>query len=202
MRKIIFASNNQHKVEEIKRILENEYEIITLKQAGINIEIPEPYDTFQENALGKSTAIFDLTKKDCFSEDSGLEVEALGGAPGVNSARYAGTHGKDDENIEKLLREMENKTNRNAQFRTVVSLILGGKNYFFEGICKGHVTYQKMGTHGFGYDPIFIPTGEEITFAQLGIEEKNKMSHRKQAISKMSAFLKELAFTNKVSNNK
>ena len=202
MRKIIFASNNQYKAEEIKRILGNEYEVITLKEAGINVDIPEPHDTFQENALEKSTVIFNMTGTDCFSEDSGLEVEALEGAPGVQSARYAGSHGKDDENMEKLLHQMENKTNRNAQFRTVVSLMLNGKNYFFEGTCKGHITYQKIGTNGFGYDPIFIPSGEEKTFAQLSMEEKSKMSHRKQAISKMAEFLKGLNLTNEVSENK
>jgi XTP/dITP diphosphohydrolase len=202
MRKIIFASNNQHKAEEIKRILGNEYEVITLKQAGINIDIPEPHDTFQENALEKSTVIFNMTGTNCFSEDSGLEVEALGGAPGVQSARYAGIHGKDDENMEKLLHAMDNKTNRNAQFRTVVSLMINGKNYFFEGTCKGQITYQKIGTNGFGYDPIFIPIGEERTFAQLSMEEKSKMSHRKQAISKMAEFLKGLALSNEVCENK
>jgi XTP/dITP diphosphohydrolase len=202
MRKIIFASNNQHKADEIKRILGNEYEVITLKQAGINIDIPEPHDTFQENALEKSTVIFNMTGKDCFSEDSGLEVEALGSAPGVQSARYAGSHGQDNENMEKLLHKMENKTNRNAQFRTVISLMLNGKNYFFEGACKGRITYEKIGTNGFGYDPIFIPTGEERTFAQFTMEEKSKMSHRKQAISKMAEFLKERGLTNEVSENK
>jgi XTP/dITP diphosphohydrolase len=202
MRKIIFASNNQHKAEEIKRILGDEYEIITLKQAGIDIDIPEPHDTFHENALEKSTVIFNMTGIDCFSEDSGLEVEALENAPGVHSARYAGIHGKDDENMEKLLHEMKNMTNRNAQFRTVVSLMLNGKNYFFEGACKGHITYQKIGNNGFGYDPIFIPTGEERTFAQFSMEEKSKMSHRKQAISKMAEFLKALALKNEVSENK
>ncbi|MFN5423342.1 MAG: RdgB/HAM1 family non-canonical purine NTP pyrophosphatase [bacterium] len=191
MKTFIFASNNKHKAEEIKSILHHQCEIITLKEAGITIDIPEPHHTLQENASEKSTVIFKLTGSDCFSEDSGLEVVALGGAPGVRSARYAGEKADDEKNIDKLLKEMSGVENRNACFRTVISLILDGKEYFFEGRCEGQITTERKGSNGFGYDPVFIPSGQEKTFAEMSIAEKTNISHRKKAAEKMALLLEQ-----------
>lgn len=189
MHKIIFASNNRHKVEEIKQILKDEYEILTLQDAGIDIDIPEPHDTMEGNALEKSTTIFKITGTDCFAEDSGLEVEALNGEPGVFSARYSGIQGDDQGNIQKLLKNLKGIENRKARFRTVISLIEGGKNIFFEGICEGSITDRPIGQNGFGYDPIFIPKGMNKTFAECSPAEKNSVSHRKKAIDKMIQYM-------------
>lgn len=189
MRKIIFASNNKHKAEEIRAMLGADFDIITLKEAGIEIDIPEPHDTLTENAREKSTVIHRLTGLDCFSEDTGLEVEALDGAPGVRSARYAGEQATADDNIRKLLAEMNGISNRKARFSTVISLILDGQEHVFEGNCEGSITTTASGTTGFGYDPIFIPAHHDNTFAELGIEVKSAISHRKKAIEKMTAFL-------------
>lgn len=191
MRTFIFASNNKHKAEEIKSILHDLYEIITLKEAGITIDIPEPYHTLEENATEKSTVIFKLTGSDCFSEDSGLEVSALGGDPGVRSARYAGDPADDDKNIDKLLSAMNGIADRRACFRTVISLILHENEYMFEGRCDGHITTERRGTNGFGYDPIFVPAGQVKTFAEMTIEEKTSISHRKLAVEKMAQFLEQ-----------
>lgn len=189
MRKIIFASNNKHKAEEIRSVLGSDFEIITLKEAGIEIDIPEPHETLTENAREKSTVIYRLTGMDCFSEDTGLEVDALNGAPGVRSARYAGEQANADDNLQKLLAEMKGLTNRAARFRTVISLILSGKEYIFEGDCEGSITNQASGTAGFGYDPVFMPAQYDKTFAELGMEVKSVISHRKKAIEKMTVFL-------------
>ena len=189
MRKIIFASNNKHKAEEIRAVLGAQFDIITLKEAGIAIDIPEPHETLAENAREKSMVIHRLTGMDCFSEDTGLEVDALGGAPGVRSARYAGDNATADENLQKLLVEMKGFTNRTARFRTVISLILDGQEYMFEGDCEGSITDSATGTTGFGYDPVFMPAQYDKTFAELGIEVKSVISHRKKAIEKMTAFL-------------
>lgn len=189
MRKIIFASNNKHKAEEIRAILGPAFDIVTLKEAGIEIDIPEPHETLAENAREKSMVIHRLTGLDCFSEDTGLEVDALGGAPGVRSARYAGEQANADENLQKLLVEMKGIANRAARFRTVISLILNGHEYIFEGDCEGSITDDASGTAGFGYDPVFIPDQFDKTFAELGIEVKSVISHRKKAIEKMTAFL-------------
>jgi XTP/dITP diphosphohydrolase len=187
---IIFASNNQHKVNEIKAILEGNFEILSLKEGGIDIDIPEPYDTLEENAREKSRTIYALTGKDCFSEDTGLEVQALNNEPGVKSARYAGDHDT-AKNTEKLLENLAGSQDRAARFRTIVSLILSGKEYIFEGICEGMIAYQEHGTNGFGYDPVFIPNGSDKTFAEMNMAEKNQFSHRKKAIAKLSTFLKQ-----------
>jgi XTP/dITP diphosphohydrolase len=187
--KLIFASNNQHKVDEIRAALHESYEICTLKEAGINIDIPEPHHTLEENAIEKSSVIHQLTKANCFSEDTGLEVEALNGAPGVKSARYAGEDRSFDANIDKLLIELGNYTNRNAQFRTVISLVLDNNQYLFEGICQGQILQERQGDKGFGYDPVFIPSGASKSFAEMSIEEKNKYSHRKKALDKLIDFL-------------
>lgn len=189
MRKIIFASNNKHKAEEIRAVLGAQFDIITLKEAGIEIDIPEPHETLAENAREKSMVIHRLTGMDCFSEDTGLEVDALGGAPGVRSARYAGEQANADDNIQKLLADMGGITNRAARFRTVISLILNEREYIFEGDCEGSITNSSSGTAGFGYDPVFMPAQYDKTFAELGIEVKSVISHRKKAIEKMTAFL-------------
>ena len=191
MEELIFASNNEHKAEEIRKILGKSFVIKTLKESGININIPEPHDTLEENATEKSSVIYRLTKMDCFSEDTGLEVDALNGEPGVKSARYA-----EDEplknNIDKLLNKLKNKSNRTAQFRTVISLMLKGKEHQFQGACKGTIIAKQRGEKGFGYDPVFMPEGSNKTFAEMDIEEKNTYSHRRKAIEKLVRFLKQL----------
>ena len=187
--KIIFATNNKNKVEEIKHLSHQKFQIFTLQEVGIDIDIPEPHDTLEANATEKSLTIYKLTNEAVFSEDTGLEVHALGGAPGVKSARYAGEGRNMQDNIDKLLQELKDKPSRTAQFRTVVSLIIEGKEYQFEGICKGHITHEMDGSNGFGYDPVFIPEGSNATFANMDIAEKNKFSHRKKAVQKLIDFL-------------
>jgi len=191
MQSIIFATNNKNKVNEIRAVLKDTFQIISLQEAGIDIEIPEPYETLEENAREKSTTIHTITGKDCFSEDTGLEVFALNNEPGVKSARYAGDEADFKKNTEKLLSNLQGISNRQAQFRTVISLLLDGKEYHFEGICKGHITEKETGTNGFGYDPVFIPEGSEKTFAEMTMEEKNQYSHRKKATAKFAAFLND-----------
>jgi len=190
MAKLIFATNNQHKVEEIQFAIGNGIEVVSLKEAGINIDIPEPHYSLEANASEKSKTIYQLTGTDCFSEDTGLEVEALNGEPGVRSARYAGEDKAFEKNIEKLLLKLGNNTNRKARFRTVISLISGGKEFLFEGVCEGEISVVRKGGKGFGYDPVFIPAGSDRSFAEMSMEEKNKFSHRKKAVDKMIAFLK------------
>ena len=186
---LIFATNNQHKIEEIRAVLPTHFSIITLKEAGINIDIPEPHNSLEENAREKAKTIFRLTNTNCFSEDSGLEIDALNGKPGVKSARYAGEGQSSADNIQKVLRNMEGKTNRKAQFCTVICLILNGNEHLFEGICKGTIISAETGTQGFGYDPIFVPDGAVHTFAEMTMEEKNQYSHRRKAVDKLVAFL-------------
>jgi XTP/dITP diphosphohydrolase len=190
--KLIFATNNQHKVDEIRSVVGNNLDIITLKEAGIDIDIPEPYNTLEENATGKSKVIFEMTGISCFSEDTGLEVTALGGEPGVKSARYAGDNRSFDANIEKLLSNLAGKDDRSARFRTVISLLIDGRETQFEGICNGQIIEEKRGLQGFGYDPVFIPAGSVKTFAEMDINEKNQYSHRKKATQKLVAFLNSL----------
>ena len=165
--------------------------IISLKDAGIYKEIPEPHDTLEDNAREKSRVIHDLTGKNCFSEDTGLEVEALNGQPGVKSARYAGEEGSAENNISKLLYELKDKPVKKARFRTIISLILENKEYLFEGICNGSVVPEKRGSLGFGYDPIFVPDGSDKTFAEMDAEEKNRFSHRQKAAAQLVLFLQE-----------
>ena len=190
--KLIFATNNQYKVEEIRSVLVNRFNIITLQEAGIDIDIPEPYDTLEENASGKSGTIFQMKGINCFSEDTGLEVTALNGEPGVKSARYAGDGRSFDKNIEKLLINLADKPDRGARFRTIISLILDGKETLFEGICEGRIIEEKRGSGGFGYDPIFVPSGSNKTFAEMTMEEKTQYSHRARATEKLVAFLNDL----------
>jgi len=191
--KLIFATNNQHKVEEIRAVLPSSFEVITLKEAGIDIDIPEPHDTLEENAKEKAVTINRLTGADCFSEDTGLEVFSLNGEPGVRSARYAGEEKSFQQNIEKLLANLNGKADRSAQFRTVICLLTAGQLYFFEGICKGQIITVQKGTEGFGYDPVFVPDGADQTFAEMGLQEKNQFSHRRQAVDQLLAFLGDKA---------
>lgn len=192
MKTIIFATNNPNKVLEVRSILKDDFKILSLEEAGIDIDIPEPFDTLEENAYEKARVINDLTKENCFSEDTGLEVAELNGEPGVKSARYAGEERSFEKNIEKLLVNLDGKINRNAQFKTVICLILDGEKRFFEGICKGTIIAEPKGKSGFGYDPVFIPEGAEKTFAEMDLEEKNIYSHRKKAIEKLTQYLKSL----------
>ena len=195
--KLIFASNNQHKIEELKAFAGNEsdsyrIEIVSLKDAGIDIDIPEPHETLEENASEKSWTIYKLTRKACFSEDTGLEIEALNGEPGVKSARYAGEERSFKDNINKVLQKLANKTNRRARFRAVISLIIDGKELQFQGICNGRIIDTPQGTEGFGYDPIFIPDGSDRTFGEMPVEEKNQFNHRTKAAAKLVAFLQNM----------
>lgn len=190
MQELIFASGNKHKAEEIESALPPGFRIIIMKEAGITEEIPEPFPTLEENSKHKAVFLYDRLKKDCFSEDTGLEVEALNGEPGVKSARYAGENKSFEKNIEKLLQQLNGQTNRNARFRTVFTLILDGQQYQFEGICNGTIKEQNSGTGGFGYDPVFVPEGSKLTFAEMTMEEKNKFSHRKKGLDQMLQFLK------------
>ena len=190
--KIVFASNNQHKVDEIRSALPEGFLIVSLAEAGIDIDIPEPHDTLQDNAAEKAKTIYQLLKTNCFSEDTGLEVYALNNEPGILSARYAGEEKSFEKNIDKLLTKLENFGNRKARFRTVICLILDGEQYYFEGVCEGEITNERRGTKGFGYDSVFKPLDSDKTFAEMSIAEKNLFSHRKKAIDKLVAFLNKI----------
>jgi XTP/dITP diphosphohydrolase len=190
---LIFATNNQHKVDEIKAVVPQGMNVISLKEAGIDIDIPEPYDTLQDNAREKAQTINRLTQTACFSEDTGLEVAALNGEPGVLSARYAGESKSFAKNIEKLLQNLQGHSNRTAQFRTVICLIMDNKEHFFEGTCEGNIIPTPQGEQGFGYDPVFVPLGADKTFAQMSMAEKNEFSHRRKAVDKLVAFLNHLS---------
>ena len=200
--RLIFASNNQHKIEELKAFAGKEIEIVSLKDAGIHIDIPEPHDTLDENASEKSWTIYKLTGNDCFSEDTGLEIEALNGEPGVKSARYAGEARSFKDNIEKVLNKLANQTNRNARFRAVISLIIEGNETQFEGICSGKIIDTPQGTGGFGYDPIFIPDGSNRSFAEMSVEEKNGFNHRTKAAAKLVAYLQNMKQTPQIEPSK
>lgn len=192
MIRLIFATNNAHKVEEIQQAIGTKITVISLKDAGIEIDIPEPHDTLEANATEKSRTIWGLTKVNCFSEDTGLEVEALQGELGVKSARYAGEDKAFDKNIDKLLENLGDNPNRRARFRTVISLIWEGQEYRFEGVCEGNITRERTGTGGFGYDPVFVPDGSNLTFGEMTLEEKGRMSHRRKAADKLVSFLQEM----------
>ena len=189
---LIFASNNDHKAEEIRSVLSPQITILTLKEAGIFHDIPEPHDTLEKNASEKSSFIYNLTGTNCFSEDTGLEVYALNGEPGVKSARYAGDEKSFDKNIEKLLLKLSAHKDRSARFRSVISLVIDGREYLFEGICNGKIIGQRIGEKGFGYDPIFVPDGSDKTFAQMSMDEKVRYSHRTKAVEKLVTFLNNL----------
>lgn len=189
-RKLVFATNNAHKLEEVAAILGDQVELLSLNDIGCQADIPETAETLEGNALLKSSYIYKNYHLDCFADDTGLEVEALNGAPGVYSARYAGGEGHDAQaNMLKLLHELDGKENRKAQFRTAISLILDGKEYLFEGVIKGEIIKEKRGDSGFGYDPVFMPEGYDRTFAELGNDIKNQISHRALAVQKLCEFL-------------
>ena len=190
MNTIIFATNNKNKVEEVRAILNDEFKILSLKESGVDIDISEPFDSLEENAREKANVIYKLKNQNCFSEDTGLEVETLNGEPGVKSARYAGDERSFEKNIDKLLSKLAGKENRNAQFRTVICLINNGKANFFEGICRGTIIAERRGNSGFGYDPVFVPEGSDKSFAEMAMDEKNIFSHRKKAIKKLTDYLK------------
>lgn len=183
--KIVFATNNAHKLSEVKAVLGDGYELVTLKEVGITEDIPETGDTLDENASLKARYVYERTGLDCFADDTGLEVEALGGAPGVRSARYA-TDGHDfAANNRKLLKELDGVTNREARFRTVISLIASGEEIQVEGVVNGVIALSESGSEGFGYDPLFIPEGKEVTFAEMSADEKNAISHRGRAVAEL-----------------
>ncbi|PWT78711.1 MAG: non-canonical purine NTP pyrophosphatase, RdgB/HAM1 family [Bacteroidetes bacterium] len=188
---LIFATQNQHKVDEIQAAIGDQLQIISLKDAAITTEIPEPFDTLEANASIKSKTIHDLTGLNCFSEDTGLEVDALNGEPGVKSARYAGEEKSFEQNIQKLLNKLGQRPDRHARFRTIISLIWNEREFLFEGSCEGQIIFQKRGESGFGYDPIFVPSGSDRTFSEMTTEEKNQFSHRKKAADKLIHFLRE-----------
>lgn len=188
-KKLVFATNNAHKLEEVSAILGKKIELLSMKDIDCNVDIPETADTLEGNALIKARYIFENYHLDCFADDTGLEVEALNGAPGVYSARYAGDAHDSEANMKKLLKEMEKVENRRARFRTVFALIINGKEHLFEGIVKGEIIKNRKGTSGFGYDPVFVPEGYSQTFAEMGNELKNKISHRAMATQKLCHFL-------------
>ncbi len=189
MHRLVFATNNAHKLQEVAAKIEGEIELLSLNDVGCTDDIEETGITFRENAFIKSRYIFDKYKLDCFGDDSGLEIDALKGEPGVYSARYAGVHGDHQANIEKVLANLQGIDNRKARFRTVISLIWNGSEHFFEGTVEGTIRQEPSGAKGFGYDPIFQPDGYDITFAEMSMEEKNRISHRGIAVEKLIAFL-------------
>jgi XTP/dITP diphosphohydrolase len=189
MKKIVFATNNQHKLEELRAILSGNYQMLALADIGFYEDIPETGETLAENASIKSQHIFNQFQIDCFSDDTGLEVDALDGRPGVYSARYAGENCTYAQNVDKLLDELKGKENRKARFKTVISLIIDRTEYLFEGRVEGTITKEKHGDKGFGYDPVFLPDGFKQTFAEMPAGLKNKISHRGKAVAKLVEFL-------------
>lgn len=190
MNQLVFATNNAHKTEEVSHLLEGKYKVLSLADIGCTVDIPETGSTFAENAELKTAYVVEHYQLDCFGDDSGLEVEALNNEPGIYSARYAGKRG-DAENLQLVLQKMEGVTNRKARFKTVISLVKEEKKHLFEGVIEGTIRTAPSGEHGFGYDPIFQPDGYDITFAEMSMEEKNRISHRALAMKKLIAFLKE-----------
>ena len=187
--KIVFATNNAHKLREVQQTVGDKFEIVSLRECGVVEDIPENEPTLEGNALAKARYIYSRTGLSCFADDTGLEVDALGGEPGVRSARYA-TDGHDDEANKRLLLErMEGKENRGAQFRTAMALILDGEEYLFEGVVRGEILTQECGNGGFGYDPLFAPEGRSESFAEMSAEEKNAISHRGRAVRKLAEYL-------------
>lgn len=189
--KLIFATHNRHKLEEVQAVLGPEFRLVTPEEAGVCEEIPEEQPTLEGNAFQKADFLYVRTGENCFADDTGLEVEALGGAPGVYSARYAGEHVSYVENNRLLLKNLKGVSNRRARFRTVIALILDGQRYHFEGVVEGTIAEAPRGEAGFGYDPLFVPEGYDTTFAQMSAEAKNAISHRGRAVEKLAAFLKQ-----------
>lgn len=189
MKKLVFATNNLHKLEEVSAILQKKFEVVGLAQIGCYEDIPETGTTLEANASIKSHYVLNRHNIDCFADDTGLEVDALDGQPGVYSARYAGENASYEQNVEKLLSELGNSKNRRARFRTIISLLMHGKEYFFEGVVEGKIISERKGDHGFGYDPVFVPDGYEQTFAEMDAALKNSISHRAKAVQKLVDFL-------------
>lgn len=190
--KIVFATNNAHKLSEVAQVVGDKFELVTLRECGITEDIPENEPTLEGNALAKARYVYARTGLNCFADDTGLEVDALGGEPGVRSARYA-TDGHDDEaNKQLLLERLQGVENRAAQFRTAVALIIDGREYLFEGIVRGDIAHEENGEGGFGYDPLFFPEGGTKTFAEMSAEAKNEISHRGRAVRKLAEFLSKL----------
>lgn len=192
MKTLVFATNNEHKIKEINSLSARGFHIVSLAEIGLTDDIPETEPTLEGNALLKARYVHSRLGNDCFADDTGLEIDALDGRPGVYSARYGGIVHDFESNMSKVLEELKGITNRKAQFRTVIALIMNGEEYLFEGIVKGNMLTEKHGTEGFGYDPIFQPEGSKLTFAEMTMEEKNTMSHRARAISKLADFLREI----------
>lgn len=191
--RLVIATNNAHKLEEITAVVGDKFEIVSLADIDCHEDIPETADTLEGNALLKARFVHERYGLDVFADDTGLEVDALGGQPGVHTARYAYPDRNDNEaNVDKLLRELQDATNRKAHFRTVIALIIGGEENLFEGRVDGHITETRRGTEGFGYDPVFSPEDTGKTFAELGVEVKNRLSHRARAVQKLCAFLEQL----------
>lgn len=186
---LIFATGNSGKIKEVTQLLGNRYHILPMREAGLTEDIPEPYDTLEENAGIKSGTIYAKTGQNCFSEDTGLFVDALNGAPGVKSARYAGEQANNQDNIRQLLTEMNGQFNRQARFRTIISLRWNGTEHLFEGICEGRILEAPRGEQGFGYDAVFVPEGSQLSFAEMDTTEKNRFSHRKKAVHQLIRFL-------------
>ena len=201
MRTLVFVTRNKHKIQEISDLLEkhllknenNTLKIIGLDDINCNEDIAETGNTLEENALQKAEYVSEHYHFDCFADDTGLEIDELGGRPGINSARYAGDEKNFDKNTEKVLNELEGKENRKARFRTVIALILGSEKYFFEGVAEGKIIDEKRGKGGFWYDPVFIPDGYKQTFAEMSFEQKNRISHRAKAINKLIDFLTDIS---------
>ncbi|WP_167617038.1 non-canonical purine NTP diphosphatase [Maribellus sediminis] len=189
---LVFATNNQHKLKELQAILGNEFHLLSLKDIGCDEDIPEEQPTLEGNASQKAFYIFDKYGYNCFADDTGLEIEALNGEPGVYSARYAGEEKSAEANMKKVLEKMAKINQRNARFRTVISLIINGEEKLFEGIVNGEILKEKRGNSGFGYDPVFLPEGKEQSFAEMDLAEKNKISHRGRAVQKLVEYLKTI----------
>ena len=187
--KLVFATNNSNKLSEIRSLVPAEIEILSLKEINCNEQLPETNPTLQENALQKAKYVFDNYGFNCFADDTGLEIDALGGEPGVYSARYAGGDCKAEDNMQKVLKKLTGEENRTAKFRTVIALIINREATLFEGECNGSIAKTKSGVEGFGYDPIFIPEGYDLTFAEMNKDEKGKISHRGKAVKKLAGFL-------------
>jgi XTP/dITP diphosphohydrolase len=192
MQQLVFATNNAHKLQEVAAKIAGKIKILSLDDIGCRDDIAETGVTFRENASIKSHYIYNKYKLNCFGDDSGLEIDALNGEPGVYSARYAGEHGNHEANMDKVLEKLKNEDNRKARFRTVISLIWNGKEVFFDGVVEGSIRRKRSGAKGFGYDPIFEPAGYSITFAEMSLEEKNSISHRALAVEQLVEFLEKV----------
>lgn len=189
MQQLIFATNNKHKLEEIQHLIKDKFSIKSLFDVGINVDIPETHETLEENAIEKALFIYNKYGYNCFADDTGLEIDALDGRPGVYSARYAGIKCSFDDNVNKILKELGDNKNRKARFRTIIAIVQNGNVKTFEGIVNGAITFDKRGEKGFGYDPVFLPDDYNITFAEMTLDIKNKISHRARALEKFINYL-------------